>query len=315
MPRVGTQPIAAFQWAFRHAFGREPTAIDASDTINQVRTSLGKRAASTLSAQRVLLITALVYIKQLVLEVSPSAAAELDTDEWSDSLWELFAAAVDRTTAGSVVEGVTASDEEWARVIQAVLQETSDTIESFNPVWWTERIFFAEMLGFMALIWITLSQTLSMSGRASLALLTLGTCLLGLSGMWYLLGPSALKYTVSSELQVTSPAVGNASLVQEVESDKAPSEAADTYVPPASLPLVPPFPPPVAASNTTTTLAESPQVEALRSFIGAEASAGEVAQIIRPVEASPVVIFGVGSAVRLTGFNELIKFNGLGGQI
>ena len=166
MPKVGTQPIAAFQRAFRDGFGKDLKTNDVSDTIDHVRSTLGKRAASTLSAQRILLVKALVFIKQLVLEVSPVSANELDSDEWNDCLWELFTAAVDRTAAGGVVEGVTASDEEWAKVVHLVLQETFEETDSFNPVWWSERVFFSQMLAFIGLAWVILSQTLSISGRA-----------------------------------------------------------------------------------------------------------------------------------------------------
>eukprot|EP00930_Biecheleria_cincta_P061916 TRINITY_DN47464_c0_g1_i1.p1 TRINITY_DN47464_c0_g1~~TRINITY_DN47464_c0_g1_i1.p1 ORF type:complete len:189 (+),score=20.35 TRINITY_DN47464_c0_g1_i1:3-569(+) len=132
--------------------------------ISSICMTLGWRAASTISAQRNILINDLILIKQLVLEKEPGAGSKLDEDEWGTALRDLFAAAVDRTASVQVVAGITASDDEWSRTLLCVLGGTSAEKEVYTPVWWTTRITFAYLQAFIGLSWMVVSNPLVWQG-------------------------------------------------------------------------------------------------------------------------------------------------------
>ena len=166
---------------------------DAADTITLIRDTLGKQKLVSLRAQKDLLRSSLVPIKQLILEKSPSCVNELDWDEWSGALWELYVTAVSQTVCGqSCVEAT--EEQHWQEVVEATLGETQDDVETFLPVWWTERTMFSFLLLFIGFAASVLSQSLSWSGRTSFILLVAGFGIMVLSQAWSCWGVEALEF-------------------------------------------------------------------------------------------------------------------------
>ena len=142
MVRISAAASKIFCQQFFEYTGNRLEVKDAADTIALIRDTLGKRKLATLRAQKDLLKTSLVPIKQLILEKAPSCGNEVDWDEWSGALWELYVAAVNQTGCGRACIDAT-EDEPWQEVVEATLGETQDDVETLLPVWWTERTVFS----------------------------------------------------------------------------------------------------------------------------------------------------------------------------
>ena len=83
--------------------------------------------------------------------------------------------------------------------------------------------------------------------------------------------------------------------------------------PPAAEPALPPLPRPARAPNLPT---ESAQLSSLREFLGAQAPGREdVVVETAATEEAPLILYGLGSAVRLHGYVAHATFNGMRGVI
>lgn len=125
----------------RKALNNHDVNIDLSDSaadalVRAVRKTLSSKVPAELPGQAQLMVKALNHVRYCThSHVTP----ELDADEWSTLLWDVYTASVNNTKSAAACEALVESSEAWADTIVLLMNEPLDVEYSLLQPWYCTR--------------------------------------------------------------------------------------------------------------------------------------------------------------------------------
>jgi hypothetical protein len=274
------------------AYGITVQLETARDTLVAARQIILEGKTSSAVETQTLVISALVPFKQLILEHSRAPPSSWDSDEWSSILWDCFTHGMAKTSNGKRCLAIANDEQQWAFIMEQVLQETHDTTTASVGPWWLSRRMmvcwlWACMAMLAALLWVA-----TLTGRQKVCML-MGATLFGISGdAWRRYGPEQLWATQVIVSTPTSPEVlappaghneGDADSIHTATSqlhreNEQLKQDLENIRRQSSLPLPPPAgAPPLPAAGLATGFAEvmHSQLDAARTFAAGDAGTAQ----------------------------------------
>eukprot|EP00930_Biecheleria_cincta_P027551 TRINITY_DN19331_c0_g1_i1.p1 TRINITY_DN19331_c0_g1~~TRINITY_DN19331_c0_g1_i1.p1 ORF type:complete len:721 (+),score=117.51 TRINITY_DN19331_c0_g1_i1:94-2163(+) len=277
---------------------------DIDGLCRHLRKTLKDADASDLAGETRVAVAALSPIRDELL--SSAETAGLDSDQWSDLLWNVWRVFVENTKAAEKLRDLHDDSAAWSDMITILLAECSET-ETLAGPWWAKRLVVYMWLSLLSgALWFL--SSFGWTGRTRVTLVFIGILCWPLAFLWKRFGWDLGKSTRRSKPKVSFREDDADSICMSTASSQIRRENEELRRQLQSLEsaasVAPPLPPPPGAPPLPSGASGHPKSALTRALTDLASGADEGPMFIEEAALAVEMQASVHSGIAFTGIGS-----------